>query len=210
MPSGKGQSWSERSWYLHIPLNCPSRSTSVFKSGWVRDRNVCHSCVFVYIARLMGARAGSLLCLSYLQLTQGSLMCVVQVISSWKKAMTINYFPLVLSSFFCPLFVTPYNSCPSALHLLRHWHAEKMGSCRGLAACDTPAALGWRTRLAGESRGTAATAGCSWGCWQEHLAQGELRFCCHSTPSAIFSRSLRCRTTGPSSCLGIKAAQPRP
>lgn len=88
-------------------------------------------------------------------------MYVVRVISSCKEAMTINCFSLVLSSLFCPLFVTlfttgfafPYLSCCSVLqlsfypHLLRHQHT-KMGSCRGLAACDTPAALGWLTLLA--------------------------------------------------------------
>lgn len=80
---------------------------------------MCHSCVFVYIARLVEATAGSLLCLSYLQLTQGSLMCVVQVISSCKEAMTMNYFPLVLSSLFCSLSVTLYNRfCFSLLLLL--------------------------------------------------------------------------------------------
>lgn len=136
-------------------------------------------------------------------------MCVVRVISSCKQAMTINCFSLVLSSLFCPLFVTfftigfafPYFSCCSVLqlsfhpHLLRHRHTKEMGSCRGLAACNTPAALGWLTPLSEQVPSTKyqmtpAGAGCGWVCWQERSARGGVRFCCHKTLSAIFSCSL--------------------
>ena len=100
-------------------------------------------------------------------------MYVVRVISSCKEAMIINCFSLVLSSLFCPLFVTlftigfvfPYFTCCSVLqlsfyhHLLRHRRTKKMGSCRGLATCDTPAALGWLTLLAEQ---VPSDSSCSW------------------------------------------------
>lgn len=75
-------------------------------------------------------------------------MYVVRVISCCKETMTTNCFPLLLSSSFCPLFPFPYFSCCSVLRISfspefqRHWLAKQRGSCGGLAACGSPAALG--------------------------------------------------------------------
>lgn len=109
--------------------------------------------------------------------------------------MTTNCFPLLLSSLFCPLLVFLFLVSPAALFFRYRSALSSLGTglqSRGEAvAVWLPAAplrlLGRSPCVQSKYRVTPAVARCSWVCWQERLAWGEVRFPCHRTLSAIFS-----------------------
>lgn len=109
-------------------------------------------------------------------------------------------------------FALPYFSCCSVLqlsfypHLLGHWHTKKAGSCRDLAACDTPATLGWLTLLAEQVPSDSSHSWLQLGLLAEalHLGRGEV-----SLPQDSLLSFLTPSDAGPQLqvVLGIKAAQ---